>query len=45
MYQLATAYQQAGQLAEAQKVLRKLVETFPDSPWQRDAQQLLASLS
>lgn len=45
MLELAKAYQAAGNAAEAGKILRQLVEKFPDSPWQREAQQRLASLS
>jgi predicted Zn-dependent protease len=45
MFELAAAYERAGKGSEAQKVLRQLVENFPDSPWQREAQQKLAASS
>lgn len=45
MLELAKAYQDAGNSAEAGKILRQLVEKFPDSPWQREAQQRLSSMS
>ena len=45
MLELAKAYQATGNVSEAGKILRQLVEKFPDSPWQREAQKRLSSLS
>lgn len=45
MFELAKAHERAGKTAQAQDVLRKLVENFPDSPYKVEAQQKLASLS
>lgn len=45
MFELAKAYERAGKTAQAQDVLRKLVENFPDSPYKVEAQQKLSSLS
>lgn len=45
LFELASAYEKQGKADEAQKVLRQLVENFPDSPWAREAQQKLSSLS
>ncbi|MCS7181506.1 MAG: tetratricopeptide repeat protein [Thermoanaerobaculum sp.] len=45
MFELAKAYERAGKYSQAQEVLRKLVENFPDSPFRVDAQQKLSSLS
>lgn len=45
MLELAKAYQATGNERKAGKILRELLEKFPDSPWQREAQQRFSSLS
>ncbi|BCW93092.1 MAG: tetratricopeptide repeat protein [Acidobacteriota bacterium] len=45
MFELAGAYERAGKVSQAQEILRKLVENFPDSPYRVEAQRKLTSLS
>lgn len=45
LFELAKVYERTGKITQAQEVLRKLVENFPDSPYKTDAQQKLSSLS
>jgi len=45
LFQLARIREREGKPAEAAKLLRKLVDGFPDSPYRYEAQQRLASLS
>lgn len=45
LFQLARIRDREGQPDEAAKLLRKLVEGFPDSPYRYEAQQRLASIS
>lgn len=45
MFELGGAYERAGKIAQAQEILRKLVENFPDSPYKVEAQRKLSSLS
>jgi outer membrane protein assembly factor BamD (BamD/ComL family) len=45
LFELARIREREGKLAEAVKLLRKLVEDFADSPYRYEAQQRLAALS
>jgi TolA-binding protein len=43
LYQLAQVWEREGKFDEANKLYRKLVEDYPDSPYRADAQQRLAA--
>ena len=45
LFQLARIREREGQPEEAAKLLRKLIDSFPDSPYRYEAQQRLASVS
>lgn len=45
MFELASAYERVGKVQQAQELLRKLVENFPDSSYRVEAQRRLSSLS
>jgi len=45
LFELARVWEQEGKPEEANRLYRKLVEDFPDSPYRSDAQQRLSSAS